>query len=161
MQRIIIFSIVTVVVSVIGLMAMDRADEASAQEDAPMPRTGGCFCGHIRYEIIGHPRNQTVCHCPGCKKSSGAGALPWLTVKTADFKLTQGELARVSSQNYPKASCDGCDASGAGSTRTFCPKCGSPISFEGAGRADREIDVTLGSLDDPTIFAPKAWPWRT
>lgn len=120
-----------------------------------MTRTGGCFCGNIRYEITGDPLNVTVCHCTGCKKSSGAGALPWVTVRTSDFRLTQGELAEARSDQFPKASCDGC-----GGTRTFCPKCGTPISFLGdGGRAQREIDVTLGSFDDPKAFTPREDVW--
>ncbi|MCC7204407.1 MAG: GFA family protein [Phycisphaeraceae bacterium] len=116
-----------------------------------MSHSGGCFCGQIRYEITGKPLNVTVCHCPGCKKSSGAGALPWVTVKTAEFRLTRGTLAEVRSDQFPQASCDGC-----GGTRTFCTKCGTPISFLGdGGRAEREIDVTLGSLDDPAVFTPR------
>jgi len=116
-----------------------------------MSHPGGCFCGHIRYEITGEPLNVTVCHCPGCKRSSGAGALPWVTVKTADFRLTHGELAKTRSGQYPKVSCDGF-----GGTRTFCPKCGTPISFlSDGGRSEREIDITLGSLDTPKALVPK------
>ena len=120
------------------------------KEEKAMARTGGCFCGNVRYVITGLLLNETVCHCPGCKRSSGAGALPWVTIKTADFKVTHGELAEVRSGKYPKASCDGC-----GGVRTFCPKCGTPISFKGDGRAEKETDVTVGSLDDPKDFAPQ------
>ena len=115
-----------------------------------MTRTGGCFCGNIRYEVVGPLLHQTVCHCSGCKRSSGAGALPWITVKTLDFRLTQGKLAEARSAEYPKASCDGC-----GGVRTFCPKCGTPVSFKGDGRAEKETDITLGSLDDPRDFSPQ------
>jgi hypothetical protein len=150
MQRTMKLAIVAIVAMATAIMLSAGPDEPSNQENHPMARTGGCFCGNIRYEISGELLNETVCHCPGCKKSSGAAALPWITVKTADFKLTQGELAEVRSDKYPKTSCDG-----AGGVRTFCPKCGTPISFKGDGRADREIDVTVGSLDDPTAFTPK------
>jgi hypothetical protein len=29
----------------------------------PTMLTGGCFCGHVRYEAGGVPFNPTVCHC--------------------------------------------------------------------------------------------------
>ena len=115
-----------------------------------MARTGGCFCGSIRYEITGPLLHETVCHCTGCRHSSGAGALPWITVATADFRLAQGTLAEVRSEKYPRATCDGY-----GGVRTFCPKCGTPISFRGDGREEKETDITLGSLDDPSGFSPK------
>ena len=115
-----------------------------------MTRTGGCFCGNVRYEITGPVLHETVCHCAGCRRASGAGALPWITVQTGDFRLTAGDLAEVRSGQYPKASCDGC-----GGVRTFCAKCGTHVSFKGDGRADKEIDITLGSLDDPKDFSPK------
>lgn len=156
MQRMTNLAILAIVGGATAMMLSAGANETSKQENQTMKRTGGCFCGNIRYEITGELLNETVCHCPGCKKSSGAAALPWVTVKPANFKLTQGTLAEVRSNDYPQASCDGC-----GGTRTFCPKCGTPISFKGdGGRAEREIDVTLGSLDDPTAFNPKedVWP---
>ena len=120
------------------------------QGENQMIRTGGCFCGNIRYEITGVPLHETVCHCAGCRRSSGSGSVPWITVKTSDFKLTQGELAEVRSDKYPRTTCDGC-----GGVRVFCPNCGTPIAFRGDGRAERETDITVGSLDDPENFSPK------
>ena len=133
----------------IGGFVTSRAVGADKKEGATMSRAGGCFCGAVRYEITGPLVNQTVCHCLGCKRSSGAGALPWITVKTAGFKVTQGTLAEVRSNKFPKATCDG-----HGGVRTFCSKCGTPISFKGDGRADKEVDITVGSLDNPKDFSP-------
>jgi hypothetical protein len=136
------------------IMLVFTESDSPTQEETPMPRTGGCFCGHVRYEITGQVLNETVCHCPGCRKSSGAAAVPWITVNAADFNLTRGELAEVRSDQYPQASCDGC-----GGTRTFCPRCGSPISFKGDNAADPRIDITVGSLDDPPAFTPREDVW--
>ncbi len=128
-----------------------------------MIRTGGCFCGKIKYEITGSPLHQTVCHCDGCRRSSGAASVPWLTVTASDFKLTAGEPAEIRSALYPKSTCDGC-----GGLRLFCPTCGTPIAFKGDDRADREIDITVGSLDVPQnvsptedVFADQKLPWVT
>jgi hypothetical protein len=133
----------------IGGFLTSRALGADKKEEAKMTRTGGCFCGAVRYEITGPVLNQTVCHCLGCKRSSGAGALPWITVETVDFKVTKGTLAEVRSDKFPKDTCDGY-----GGVRTFCFKCGTPISFKGDGRTDK-VDITVGSLDDLKNFSPK------
>jgi len=150
---------VTALIGIVGCVT-SRMNHVDKKKDTQMTRTGACFCGAVRYEITGPILNQTVCHCLGCKRSSGAGALPWITVKAADFKLRQGILGEVRSDKFPKATCDAC-----GGVRTFCPKCGTPISFKGDGRAN-EVDITVGSLDNlkdfsPTedVFAEQRLPW--
>ena len=145
----ILTSVMAATLIAIGGFTTSRAIGADRKDETKMTRSGGCFCGAVRYEITGPLLNQTVCHCLGCKRSSGAGALPWITVKTAGFKVTQGTLAEVRSDRFPKATCDGC-----GGVRTFCPKCGTPISFRGDGRADKVVDITVGSLDNPKDFTP-------
>ena len=132
----------------IGGSALSGTNDVNEKRTTPMTRTGGCFCGAVRYEITGPVLNQTVCHCLGCKRSSGAGAVPWITVKSADFKVSQGVLGEIRSDKFPKATCDAC-----GGVRTFCPKCGTPIGFRGDGRA-KEVDITVGSLDDLKDFTP-------
>ncbi len=110
--------------------------------------TGACLCGAITYEISGDPLNQTVCHCEGCRRASGAPAVAWLTVPHDAFRLS-GSLKYVSAPNQPKHSCDGCCAG----RRGFCPSCGTHITFEDEGRA-AELDITVGTLDDPRSFKP-------
>lgn len=44
--------------------------------------------------------------------------------------------------------------SSAHATRTFCPTCGSQLSFCDDASPD-EIDITICSLDDPAAVAPR------
>jgi len=62
-----------------------------------------------------------------------------LTFAAADFVFTQGEPASY--------------ASSPGVVRTFCPKCGTSLTFASADRRS-EIDVTTGSMDRPEAYPP-------
>jgi hypothetical protein len=49
-------------------------------------------------------------------------------------------------------------ASSPGVLRTFCGRCGSPLTYSNV-RRPAEIDVTLGSLDQPELAAPVDHIW--
>ena len=112
---------------------------------------GGCFCGFIRYRVTGVPTNETNCHCSICRRTSAAAFVSWLTVSASEFRLTAGEPVEFQSSDHGR--------------RTFCPKCGTPLTFCSA-RSPGEIDVTTCSLDRPELFPPldhthaeRALPW--
>jgi hypothetical protein len=100
--------------------------------------TGGCFCGEIRYEA-----EQTLhccnCHCTICRRTTGAPFVTWLTAQRSTFRITRGEPKELRSS--PEA------------TRSFCPNCGTPLTFA-RDNLFGEIDLTVGSLDDPDFAAP-------
>lgn len=100
---------------------------------------GGCQCGAVRYRIAGQPFHLTLCHCTICRRVSGAPAVAWFSVPTADFKILQGSPQRYRSSET--------------ATRSFCPNCGTQLTF----RADDspEIDVTTCSLDSPEALPPE------
>lgn len=101
--------------------------------------TGGCFCGRIRYEASGTPFNATSCHCTICRRTTGAPFVTWFSVRRSEFRLIGLEPARFRSS--------------AQATRSFCPECGTQITFE-PDRAGDEIDVTICSLDEPHDVGP-------
>jgi hypothetical protein len=98
--------------------------------------TGGCFCGWIRYEATGIPFDETNCHCSICRRTTGA---PFVSVHPSQFRVLSGEPARF------KSTVEG--------TRSFCPRCGTQLSFEHGDYPD-EIGVTMCSLDEPDALAP-------
>src|SRR3712207_5083812 len=100
--------------------------------------TGGCFCGYVRYEAGGAPYNATLCHCTTCRRACGAPVVAWFSVPRTQFRLT-GEPRRFRSSNR--------------AMRSFCPECGTALTFELDGAAD-EIDITTASLDDPSRVPP-------
>jgi hypothetical protein len=101
---------------------------------------GGCFCGQLRYEASGPATDETNCHCTICRRTSAAPFVAWFSLPAADFRFTRGVPSRFRSSERGE--------------RTFCPRCGTPITFQYDAMPD-EIDVTTCSLDDPEQLPPK------
>ncbi len=101
---------------------------------------GGCFCGAVRYRMGGTPWHLTHCHCTMCRRLGAAAFVTWATVRAADFTIVRGTPARL--------------ASSARAERTFCGRCGTPLTFRLDASPD-EIDVTVCSLDDPGALVPE------
>ncbi len=106
---------------------------------------GGCFCGAVRYEAQGEPWHPTACHCSICRRTSAAPLVAWFTVKTADLRTVAGQPTRFRSSAH--------------GTRSFCPACGTPLTFQSDHLPD-EIDVSTCSLDDPEQMPPQSHTWR-
>jgi hypothetical protein len=102
--------------------------------------TGGCFCGHVRYELDAVPSKQTNCHCTTCRRTSGAPFVAWFTVPAQVFRIHCGAPARFSSS--------------AEGERTFCPRCGTALTFQ-SRHYPGEVDITTCSLDDPEAVPPR------
>lgn len=97
---------------------------------------GGCFCGRVRYVARGAPFHMTVCHCVDCRRAAGSPMVGW-------FSVHPGELAFAAEPRRFESS--------PGKTRSFCPDCGTPLTFQ--DRPDA-IDVTICSLDAPERLPP-------
>jgi hypothetical protein len=100
---------------------------------------GGCFCGDIRYEADGETFHRTNCHCATCRRTTGAPFVAWFSVARTGFRFTQGYPTRFKSSSH--------------GTRTFCPRCGSQLTFSSEDAQD-EIDVTTCTLDNPEEVPP-------
>lgn len=120
---------------------------AAVTAPAPPPTlTGGCCCGAIRYRIAAPASDVTHCHCRLCQRSSGAPVVTWLTVPTAALTWLSGtpRLRRSS----PRA------------VRGFCADCGTALTFAYDDQP-ASIDVTVASLDQPAVIAPRAHIWTS
>ena len=107
-------------------------------------RTGRCLCGAIRYRCGPLLYPPTLCHCESCRRTAGAHAVGWLTVRQAEL-IYEG----AAPQEY---------ASSPGVWRAFCARCGTPLTYRNAQRPG-EIDVTIGSLDAPGQVVPVDHIW--
>ena len=105
---------------------------------------GGCLCGAVRYQALGEVSNSMVCHCQTCRRQSGAPVVAWLTMPSASFHFTLGRPVEFRST--------------APVTRTFCGKCGTPLTYQNVGRA-AQIDITTCSVDKPERFPPTHHSW--
>lgn len=115
-----------------------------------MPITGGCLCGQLRYEIAAEaPLTARVCWCRVCQYL-GAGS------GTANAAFPKAMLTVSGERSTYESVAD----SGAKMTRSFCPKCGTPVFSEAEPRPEAII-VRVGSLDDPELGKPVATIWTS
>ncbi|MBN8868190.1 MAG: GFA family protein [Solirubrobacterales bacterium] len=97
--------------------------------------TGGCLCGDVRIEATGDPYRVGICHCLDCRKHHGALFHSSAVFPEGAVTIT-GETAEYEG-------------------RHFCPRCGSSVY----GRTGDEIEVNLGSLDEPDRLQPTYELW--
>lgn len=105
---------------------------------------GHCFCRKVRYSISGPVRDLCYCHCESCRRAVGSVFVAWGTVDAGAFEVLAGRLSIVNSSK--------------GVSRGFCAECGSSLTYQNALRSG-ELDFTLVSLEDPSMYAPKAHIW--
>ncbi len=105
---------------------------------------GGCLCGDIRYHAGPILYPPTLCHCESCRRASGAHALGWFTVRSSDLTFVAGVPRLFESSP--------------GVRRTFCGQCGTPLTYTCDARSG-ELDVTIGSLDEPSAVVPADHVW--
>jgi hypothetical protein len=97
--------------------------------------TGGCLCGKVRIVASGDPYRVGLCHCLDCRKHHGALFFA-AAIFPADAVAIEGETRAYAG-------------------RHFCPACGSSVF----ARHGDEIEVHLGSLDEPDRFRPTYECW--
>ena len=100
--------------------------------------TGGCACGKIRYAAEIENDEAYLCHCRMCQRATGGVSIAFKNVKKADVTWEREPDQYASS---PIAS------------RGFCSACGTSLTF--AFPDSENLDLTVGSFDDPSRFAPK------
>lgn len=99
---------------------------------------GGCLCGRVRYEATGEATNLCFCHCTSCRRASGAPMVAWGTFALDRLVVIAGQIAEYHSSP--------------GVIRSFCSNCGTSLTYRHESRVN-EIDVALGTLDDPVLSA--------
>ncbi|BEN20575.1 GFA family protein [Serratia marcescens] len=94
--------------------------------------SGGCLCGHIRFQAHGVPGNPHSCSCDFCRRHSGAPTLCWVEFprQAVEWNGPGGIPALFRSSPY--------------SSRAFCPRCGSTL---GAIDDEPTVALTTGSFD--------------
>jgi hypothetical protein len=102
---------------------------------------GACFCGQVAGRLKGEPLWICFDHDSDCRRSTGAPMMVWVGCRSEQFCLLQGEPAVFSRT--------------AGVLRSFCPRCGSPISYVDRDMPD-EMYLAIGFFDHPERFRPQA-----
>ena len=112
----------------------------------PLPLTGGCQCGQVRYRISGVPVVFYLCHCRECQRHTSSAFGESLRVRREDL-LIEGELAKTTR----------IADSGAKREGWFCPRCGVRIFHGTPGRPQGNIKA--GTLDDARWLVPAGHIW--
>ena len=123
--------------------------------EMPIPFSGSCACGAIRYECSQPPVYMGNCNCRDCQQDTGRAYFAALVVKDSSFSILRGEpswFERTADKGHIMR-------------RAFCSECGSPLFLiNGANTKARAIYA--GSLDDPSWYKPSrdiyvasAQPW--
>ncbi|MDH3476303.1 MAG: GFA family protein, partial [Rhodospirillales bacterium] len=102
--------------------------------------TGGCLCGAVRYEAKGEPLWVAHCHCHSCRRNTGSAIATFVGYRQENFAYSAGAPAGY--------------ASSPGVTRSFCARCGTPLTYR-AERFPGEVHLYISTLDDPENFRPK------
>jgi hypothetical protein len=102
--------------------------------------TGGCMCGKVRYTAEIEDDDAYLCHCRMCQRSSGNVSL---AMKGINRELVRWEGEPDYFQSSPFAK------------RGFCATCGTSLTFEYTDGSSPNIDLIVGTFDDPSRFKPK------
>jgi hypothetical protein len=102
---------------------------------------GGCLCGAIRFEVELPSKWCAHCHCSMCRRAHGAAYVTWVGFRADQFRVVAGTLARY--QSSP------------GTTRSFCGRCGSPLTFE-SQRWANEVHVARAAIPGAIDRVPQA-----
>jgi len=113
--------------------------------------TGRCLCGAVTYRIDSLPVRVSHCHCEQCRRSSGGVALTLATFNVDQVTFSGIAMKDVRPSDF--------------ATRSFCPECGSPMTFRFDGKPEF-VAITVGTLDQPEHapairhnFASEKIPW--
>ena len=66
------------------------------EKGTPVPITGECFCGKVKYQIDGRLRDARSCHCSRCRKAFSAQASAYALVIRQN---SHGSAARICSHH--------------------------------------------------------------
>ena len=105
-----------------------------------MRAAGGCMCGKVRYAVEIDDFDAYLCHCRMCQRSSGNVSLAMKGVKRA---AVTWEREPDTYQSSPFA------------RRGFCATCGTSLTFEYTDGTSDNMDLIVGTFDDPAPFVPK------
>jgi len=113
----------------------------------PEKYAGGCYCGAVRYAIIGPPDWSGHCHCRSCQMASGGAFMTWAKVAAKNFSVTDGKVKYCEKTPDIK--------------RGFCGSCGTTLSYcaetlvDGQNWQD-DAWFAATTLDDPSVASPKS-----
>ncbi|MEM7097558.1 MAG: GFA family protein [Pseudomonadota bacterium] len=107
----------------------------------PATHTGSCMCGTVQFSFSGKPRFVAECVCHSCRTAHGASAVPWVGVKSEQFRIEQGTDSVKWYASSPQ------------SERGFCIECGTRMFFRSSLWAG-ETHMTVSNMHPPHNLVP-------
>jgi hypothetical protein len=98
--------------------------------------SGRCLCAAITFKTHGVPRFVGHCHCESCRRQTGAIVATFVGFPNSQVTFAGERQTHTSSP---------------GVSRGFCPKCGTPLSYEST-EYPGEIHLYLSTFDEPEQF---------
>ena len=118
------------------------------ETDPSAPRTGGCWCGAVRYRLTGDgPAVVYACHCAFCQTWSGS-AFALHALVQSDALETGGAVVLY----------DDPAPGGARTVRAFCATCHTRLYNAPAGLSGMVV-LSAGTLDDGAGLEPLLHMW--
>ncbi|MSP01251.1 MAG: GFA family protein [Acetobacteraceae bacterium] len=108
-----------------------------------MKVTGGCHCGHIKYEAEVDGGTVRVCHCTDCQKLTGAAFRANIASLPGTFVLISG-----TPKIYVKTA-----ESGTRRAHGFCAECSTPIYSAALEPNPSTYGLRVGGIDQRSQFA--------
>lgn len=114
---------------------------------------GHCLCGAVSFDVDPPIRSCVTCHCESCRRQCSAPMTTYIGVADGQWRWT-GEAPKIFN-------------SSPGVERSFCPNCGSPISFRSKKMSD-VMHFFAATMEQPESLAPtlhvaieEKLPWLT
>ena len=106
-------------------------------------RIAKCRCGQLQAVCLGEPVRVSVCHCLDCQRRSGSAFAAQARWPEAQVTLTGVARSWVRVAD-----------SGHRATYSFCPECGSTVTYQVEGWPGLTA-VPIGAFADPTFPPPR------
>ncbi len=102
--------------------------------------SGHCYCGAVQFEVTGEADWISHCHCESCRRHSASVVATFTGFHPAQVNFIADQPAKFTTDDEV--------------TRSFCQRCGTPISYE-SPRWPGQIHLYLGIFNEPEKFRPK------
>jgi len=99
-----------------------------------MKLSGRCFCGEVRFYLLGPTDFVSHCHCESCRRSHAAPFVTWTSVPLTRRFFEAGEKLLRSYNSSSEVAWD------------FCSHCGSSLCYRSTSAPDT-VYVAAASLD--------------
>ncbi len=111
------------------------------------PKSGGCVCGQVRYELTASPITCYACHCTQCQTISGSGFSLSAIAEIANIRVLAGDVSESTFQ-----------INGSDRSRHYCSNCGTLVWFS-SPLFPGIVAIKAGTFDDTSWFRPIAHLW--